>query len=155
MVGSCEIRLATKEDVHWMAPRLRQADKDEVKACGGWEAEEALRMSYEASEPCYAGSLSNGEVSALFGAAPITDNVGAVWLLGTDSIDLHPIPFLRLSKKLLPLVLEPYDLVCNFVDVRNTVHIRWLQWLGFSFLRKTNRGPFQLPFYEFARLSNV
>ena len=149
------IRLATDEDVEWLAPRLRQADKDEVKASGGWEPEEALRMSFEASEPCFAGLFGQGELAVLFGAAPVTDNVGAVWLLGTDLIETYPMSFLRWSKKFLPFIAEPYDLICNHVDARNTVHIKWLRWLGFHFLRKVNHGPFQLPFYEFARLSNV
>ena len=149
------IKLATEEDVRWMAPRLRQAHKDEVMASGGRTAEEALKESFEASEPCFAAINSQAEPVALFGTCPLTDNVGAIWLLGTNSIDDEPISFLRWSKKFLPFVLEPYDLVCNFVDARNTVHIKWLRWLGFSFLRRVNRGPYQLPFYEFARLKDV
>lgn len=149
------IRLATEEDIAYVAPRMRQADKDEVWASGGYEPEEALRLSYRASRPCFAGVNDKNEPSALFGAAPLSDNVGAVWLLGTNSIDTSPISFLRWSKKFFPYVMEPYDMVCNLVHAENAVHIKWLRWLGFSFLRKVKHGPEQQPFYEFARLSNV
>lgn len=148
------IRLATEEDIAQMAPKLRQADKDEVWASGAYLPEDALRASYSASEPCFA-AVADGEPHALFGVAPLTDNVGAIWLLGTDAIDTNPITFLRWSRRFLPFLMEPYDMVCNLVHARNTVHIKWLRWLGFCFLREVSHGPEQQPFYEFARLSNV
>jgi hypothetical protein len=30
-------------------------------------------------------------------------------------------------------MLRDYPRLCNVVDVRNTVAIRWLKWLGFEF----------------------
>jgi len=149
------IRLATEEDIAYIAPRMRQADKDEVWASGGYMPEEALRMSYRASEPCFA-AVNGDEPVTMFGVAPLTDNVGAIWLLGTDAItDKIPISFLRWSRRFLPFLMEPYDMVCNQVYAGNTVHIKWIRWLGFSFIRETKFGPRNNRFYEFARLSHV
>ena len=86
----------------------------------------------------------------------MSEEVGAIWLLGTDAITNDiPTAFLRHSKRFLPFLTEPYDMVCNIVDKRNEVHIKWIKWLGFSFIRELNYGPKDLPFYEFARLNNV
>lgn len=146
------IRLATEEDVAQMAPKLRQADKNEVWASDGYSPLEALRTSYSLSKPCFTAVLDD-EPLAMFGTVPILSNVGSIWLLGTDSVSKAPTSFLRWSRRLLPFLLQPYDMVCNLVDARNTVHIRWIRWLGFTFIRKTTHGPQQLPFYEFARLA--
>lgn len=145
------IRLATEEDIDYVAPRLRRADREEVWASGSFLPEEALRTSYRASDPCFAFITEKGPQS-LFGVAPVTDNVGAIWLLGTDEIDTNPIAFLRWSRRFLPFLIQPYDMVCNLVYAGNTVHIKWLRWLGFVFLREVEHGPEHLPFYEFARL---
>tara|TARA_R100001509_G_scaffold74845_2_gene41854 strand:+ start:2182 stop:2637 length:456 start_codon:yes stop_codon:yes gene_type:complete len=148
------VRLATEQDLDSMSTRLREADKKEVEASGGYQPEEALRLSYESSDTCFAFG-SPEDVWAMFGVTTMFDNVGAIWLLGTDAIDTNPIAFLRWSRRFLPFLLEPYDMVCNLVHAENTVHIKWLRWLGFAFIRKVSHGPKQLPFYEFARLSNV
>ena len=147
------IRLSEKKDIDYIAPRMRQADVAEVRASDGCSPLEALRMSYSLSEPCFTGMDGDTPI-AMFGAVPLLDNVGSVWLLGTDAIsESIPISFLRWSRRFLPFLMEPYDMVCNLVDARNTVHIKWIRWLGFNFLNKTIHGPEQLPFYEFARLA--
>lgn len=151
------VRLAVEGDITQIAPKLRQADKQEVWASGGYSPEEALRVSYRASEPCYAFVGPKG-LQALFGVAPTVlgnssgGTIGAIWLLGTDAIDTNPITFLRWSRNFLPFLIQPYDMVCNLVHAKNTLHIKWLRWLGFSVIRQVEHGPEHEPFYEFARL---
>lgn len=44
----------------------------------------------------------------------------------------------------------------NCVDQRNEVHINWLRWLGFKFVRIIPEyGIQKLPFIEFVRIRNV
>ena len=43
----------------------------------------------------------------------------------------------------------------NYVDSRHHRAVKWLKWLGFSFIREARMGPSDLPFYEFARLTCV
>jgi hypothetical protein len=92
----------------------------------------------------------------MFGVVPLGDGIGSIWLLGTDAITNEiPVAFLRWTKRLLPVLTEPFTLVCNAVDKRNVVHVKWLRWLGFTFIREVRLGPSDLPFYEFARLTCV
>jgi hypothetical protein len=44
------------------------------------------------------------------------------------------------------------EYVYNYTYAKNTVHHRWLKWLGFTFLRKVNLGPEGKPFIEFAKI---
>ena len=95
---------------------------------------------------------------AMFGVAPVQDRKewGSIWMLGTDDItDLVPISFLRCCKRFLPTFLSPYEMVFNLVDHRNTVHIKWLKWMGFSIIREVSYSPSNNKFYEFARLNHV
>jgi hypothetical protein len=79
--------------------------------------------------------------------------IGIVWMLCTPLIERYPFTFLRDAREILPVVHTLHPIVTNQVDVRNTVHIRWLQWMGFTFLRRIERwGAESRPFIEFARL---
>ena len=146
------VRLSVEEDIPLVASEMRSEDVEEIRASGGHTPEEALRIGYRASEPCFTAELG-GRPFAMFGTGPHEDKVGWIWLLGTDDIGTCPVSFLRWSKKMLPYLLQPYAMVWNLVDARNTVHIKWLRWLGFTLIRRVNHGPQQLPFYEFARLT--
>jgi len=86
----------------------------------------------------------------MFGVVP-EGKFGTVWLLGTDEIFTHASrDFLRLSKEWLSEVSAPFESVGNLVDARNTVHIRWLEWLGFEFIGvQSEFGVEKRPFLEF------
>ena len=50
---------------------------------------------------------------------------------------------------------KEYPLLVNYVDARNKVAIRWLRFLGFTFIRKIEKyGVGRKPFYEFVRISS-
>ena len=80
-------------------------------------------------------------------------------LLGTDAMldDLQDQrTFLRQSKEVLRELHHQFILLFNEVDARNTVHIRWLRWMGFTFVRyRPNYGTEGRPFYEFCKVSHV
>ena len=149
---------SVRSDIDYIAPRLREPDLREIKALGDFSAEEALTISYFGSKPkCYT-AIGKGVPVAMFGVVPFEENErwGSIWLLGADDVtNKVPIPFLKWTKKFLPILLEPYDMVCNIVDTRNEVHIKWIKWLGFSFVRELRHGPENRTFYEFARLNHV
>tara|TARA_B100000530_G_scaffold75944_1_gene45326 strand:+ start:1845 stop:2078 length:234 start_codon:yes stop_codon:yes gene_type:complete len=73
-------------------------------------------------------------------------------MVGTDGILDVSTRFLRESRKYADEMQENYPLLWNFVDAKNTVHHRWLQWLGFTLIRKIKYGVLQGDFYEFARI---
>jgi hypothetical protein len=61
--------------------------------------------------------------------------------------------FLRESKKTLAIMQNKYPVLFNMVDARNEVHVKWIQWLGFTFIKKhLHWGPENRLFYEFVRI---
>jgi hypothetical protein len=60
----------------------------------------------------------------------------------------------QLRKSYLVQTLQQnYDVLFNLVDERNTLHIRWIQWCGFTFVnRHPALGAEQRPFLEFVRI---
>ena len=44
-----------------------------------------------------------------------------------------------------------FDLLYNWVDARNKVHVKWLRWLGFIFINKHHNDQ-GIPFYEFVKV---
>lgn len=140
-------------DCVYLAKNLREADHNEVQAAVGKSDLEALVFSWAATKTPYA--IVNGETPAgIFGVVPVTQGVGAIWLLGTDELTQGRWTFLRESKKWLNKVSDDYQLLFNYVDERNTLHLRWIEWLGFTFInRHQHFGHEQRPFLEFVRIS--
>ena len=83
------------------------------------------------------------------GLAGVGDD-GAIWMLCTPEIERYPITFAREAKRYVDSREE--RLLWNIVDCRITVHLKLLKCLGFTFLRKFEYGPNNLPFIEFCRV---
>jgi len=152
-----EVRPTERDDAERLAPNLRQADLDEIKAGSGWNPYLALLVGIDASKECYTATI-DGEPVAIFGVCGDENpSVGRIWLLGSDIIKSHRIDFLRKSIEWVKHFQELYPVLYNNIDARNHVHIRWLQWLGFTFIQVfPNYGAEQRPFYQFVRMqSNV
>ena len=149
------VRRATRADAEYLAPRLREADVNEVRA-GGSEPLPALLSGLEHSLEPLVGVDPHGDPFCMFGVAPSPDPlVGCIWLLGTDAVRKYPLGFNRHCKAGIARFHEHFPVLMNCVDERNTVHIEWLRWHGFTFLRRLPIGIGGLPFLEFARLHHV
>lgn len=149
------VRPATLDDVEVLAPRLRSEDVEEVKAVLGFYSRAYLEDAVRASAPCYVMLGEQEELVGIYGVIPCLTqlNAGAVWMHCTDDLAKYPFQFLRRSKRGVEELLQSYDILFNHVDARNTVHIKWLQWSGFSFINlHPNYGEGKLPFYEFVRI---
>tara|TARA_Y100001963_G_scaffold83655_1_gene115939 strand:- start:3694 stop:4032 length:339 start_codon:yes stop_codon:yes gene_type:complete len=97
--------------------------------------------------------LADGVPAAMFGAGPAASGVGVIWLLGTDLLLGNTTRFLRESRFWMEQCARPYKLLFNYVDARNTVHIRWIEWLGFTFINQHDDfGVERRPFLEFVRI---
>ncbi len=149
-----QIRPAEPRDAAALAPRLRSADRREIQAAlGSTSPTDVLRRGVYASDPCFA-VVANGSVVALFGVVPIArlPETGSVWLLASDDFAARPAFIVRSSKAWLTTLHERYRVLTNYVDARNEVHIRWLRWCGFTFVRRIERfGAMGLPFHEVKR----
>ena len=140
------VRESVKADQAYLASRRREADQVELDA-HNVTAELALGMGFMFSQPCLTIE-HEGKPIGMFGVTPVdgVDEVGQVWLLGSDEINNIRVQFLKESKRWLEEISKDYEMLCNVVHEGNTLHHRWLKFLGFRFL-SANRHPF----FEFAR----
>lgn len=149
------MRPATLEDAVSLAPRLRQADLQELVASAGpCDPVVPLALGVATSVPCYALIARDGELSALLGVTPTVDRMcGAIWLLGTDAIERNARDFLRHTRSVADKLNDLYPVLFNYVDERNTVHRRWIEWAGFTFINRIeHHGAEKRPFLEFIRV---
>jgi hypothetical protein len=147
------VRLASEDDAAYLAPRLRKEDLDEIRANSGRDPLEALLYGVQVSTPAYTIIHDNNPV-AIFGAGPLPfPNLGFIWMLGSPELMKCQIPFLRQSKRWIEQMhTDVAPMLCNVVDARNEVHIKWLKWCGFTFIKRHEEfGVERRPFLEFAR----
>lgn len=149
-------RRSTPEDVTFLSQNLRAEDLRELLAAGSPSAEQSLSDGLHHSAECLTIHDEQGRAVAMFGVVPsVETGVGYVWLLGSDQLQFNKTQFLRRSREWVGALHQDFPVLTNFVDVRNEVHIAWLRWLGFKFLREVRGlGPGGLPFIEFARLTD-
>lgn len=153
------VRAARPGDAALLAASLRPADRRELAALGRAPLE-ALEEAISLSVEPLAAVTGDGRLIALFGAAPSRDApgggcacaLGTPWMLASPALEEVPRAFLRECRGWLDHIGRPFALLANCVDERNAVHIRWLRWCGFSFLRRLPLGPEARPFLEFVRL---
>lgn len=129
-----EIVPARASHVRPIADRMRQADRDEVAASSGSSPLHALSYSFRKSHYRWT-VLMDGQPEIMFGVGDVSilGGVGAPWLLATDAVNKVTREFIRQSRPLVRQLSARYDVLRNMVDLRNTVSIRWLEWLGFKF----------------------
>ena len=150
-----ELLPARTEHAYQLAPHMKQADREEVKAASGLEPLEVLLKSLELSEKAYA-ILAGDEVIALGGLVPLTQEIGIPWALTSDKITLYPKQFCKLTKGLIQEFHQNYPMLTNFCDARNTKTIRWLKWCGFQFVTKiAEYGVAKTLFVQFESKKNV
>lgn len=92
--------------------------------------------------------MPNGETA---GIAGVTDE-GSIWMLCTPVIEQYPHTFAREAKRFIDSRKEP--MLWNIADKRNTVHLKLLKFLGFTFGPELIHGPNDLPFIQFYRCVN-
>ncbi len=153
--GFSYFRLTTLEDIKYLAPRLRQEDKQEILAGSGLLPYEALLIGFKNSVIVFTIFNPKNKPVGIFGVDDLGNGIGAIWLLATKDLAKIQIAFLKQCREVVKFLNTKYKILWNFVDCRNQLHINWLRWCGFKFIRKLNRGVLQKPFYEIIRINNV
>ena len=146
------------EDCAILAPKMRQKDAQEVWHSCGESPLGALETSFNLSAVGEVNTIiaDDGEVIGMFGVVSHPNGVGTPWLLASDRLPEVAREFVPQSKKWVENMLEKHDVLYNYVFAENTISIRWLKWLGFSFIKKEeNFGANPAPFYEFAKAKGV
>lgn len=141
---------ATKEHAIEMAGKLRRADVEELKAVGKHNATKALIDSLDISVSAWTG-IYDGKPAFIFGVAdcPNHEKVGIPWMMGTPALDKCAKEFIKINPKYINYMRKRYNILINFVDVRNKRAIRWLEWLGFEMSDPKPYGVNNMPFMQF------
>ena len=146
-----EVTSPQPEHVTELARTMRQADRDEIAACGVPDPVEALQVSLYRSTWAYC-ALIDGEVAAIFGIAPwgsLVGETGVPWLLGSNVILKHRKVFMRMAPHYIELMRRVHPKLLNIVDSRNTLAVRWLRRAGFTVHPPSHVAPTGVLFHCF------
>lgn len=149
------VRRSIVPDVFPIAKDMRDADRDEVAAAVGMPPDQALLQGYVSSTECYTiYEINGGTPVGMFGFTEIDPKLSAcVWMLGSNRLLNNQWTLLRRSKEWVNRIQSRYPLLFNVIDRRNSLHIRWVEWLGFKFIRVIPQyGKQKLEFVEFVRV---
>lgn len=147
MLDKLEVVPASIHHCFLLSPNLRQADKDEIKAATGGLPLRSLVEGVKSSKQAWT-LLYKGQPVFIFGVVDL-GKLGAVWALGAEFPREIRKPLLRYSKWWLEWLSRDFEYVGNLIDCRNTVHIRWLEWLGFTMCEAHFRNGYK--FLRFAK----
>ena len=134
----------TKEVAIEAASNLLPEDRREVEEGHGHDPKLIIPLAYQGDSVYF--RVPNGELAGIAGV----EQDGQIWMLCTPAILKYPITFAREAKRYVDSRQE--KLLWNVVDIRNTVHIKLLRFLGFKFLRELEYGPNKLTFMEFCKI---
>lgn len=146
------LRLATEKDCIYLADNLREDDYREIQATTGLPALLSLIHGLKKSQVPLVICDKNNKVVAMLGVVP-NGLIGSIWMVGTPDLKKISVSFLKNCQGVFKVLKNNFHLLHNYVDARNELHIRWLKWMGFTFIKKHNHyGIEELPFYEFIKL---
>jgi hypothetical protein len=151
-------RPACIEDAHYLGPRLRQADLDELKASTGRNGEEALLCSLK--ESAMAWTLihpQTGKPLAMAGLCWLvgTNLIGIPWVLGAEFDRQAAGVFLKIFPLVWSYLHKFRPILMNMVDTRNHKAVRCLQRAGFILLGPFIWGVEQRDFYQLISCKGV
>lgn len=145
-------RASVPGDVAELAVTMREADRRELAVGGVALPFDALQRGFTYSTHPQTIVGTDGSPVAMYGVVPLGHRVGSPWMLGSDGLEEISVPFLRASQGVVADMLRDFDYLHNEVWEGNTLHIRWLKWLGFTVLDRPASRPYFLPFW---RTNNV
>ena len=158
-MAKVDIIEATLVHTEMLAPHMRDADVEEVRATYDVEPLEALRVGVKVASfarTCFI----NDELICMFGVSPLKvkddgggalSGVGAPWMLATNGFYRHIKSFVFHSREYIEEMLELYPILMNYVDERNVAARRWLKRAGFTIYDPEPWGVLKLPFHRFEK----
>ena len=142
---------AVATHVEELAPRLREADRREVRAAFGRPAGAVLRAGFRNAKRCWT-VLAGGHPIAMFGVGRRPHpRIGTAWLLASEDFERYGRQLRREGPYWVDALMIGHDVLTNFVPDENRVAVRWLSWLGFELLvLHRGAGAGGEDFWEFA-----
>lgn len=149
------VRPATMDDAHRIAPLLRQQDKVEVLAASGEMPEVVIPRAMRPPEGIVMfAETREKEPILIAGVRPFAPGVGTIWMVGTPLMEKRfGWALAREARKAVAEWHRVFPLMWNTAWAENDLHVRWLQFMGFSLLRRVQLRGFT--FIEFARYKHV
>ena len=143
-------RPATREDIAHVSANLRWADILEADAMYGIQPQ--LWLPEHQSKNTQALVVDAGYTIGLAGVEPWSPDIGQIWMVSTPQLYDHRYEFLRKCKRFIAEAHNTYPVLFNYVDARQTDHLKWLSWCGFRSVSLQKRGAYGLPFHEMIRI---
>ena len=129
------VRPATIKDALQLAPKVRVADREEIRASDGTSPLEALVVPFSIDKSknyTIVGNLNEG-VIGMFGACPTKDPAyGVAWLISSENLFKHTKQFMKECPYWISQMGNGYEYLYNWIDRRNWKSMKWLQFLGFE-----------------------
>lgn len=129
---------ATANDILEFAKNIRPMDAEEVKVVSGKTFKEHIGFLLEHLEDVWVIKC-DGDLIGIGGWYQVQMDWGLYsdgvlgWMLLTNAVEDHKIPFLRWSKKMVKTLLETYPSITNTLYAKNELHVKYLDFLGASF----------------------
>ena len=152
------VRPAILADAIQLAPKVRIADREEIRASNGSSPLEALVVPFtyeKARSYTIIGTAKEG-VIGMFGVAPTKDSeYGIAWLLSSEDLFKHTKQFIKECPYWVSQMSKGYTYIYNWVDRRNWKSLKWLQFLGFEAKEEIKQyGVGKLPFLLMIKETN-
>lgn len=145
-----EERESIEEDCQLLIDDLRPDDFNEVTTMTREHPLKPVVRGFRNSKMCRS-VIKDGNFIAMYGVCPTESHmVGSPFLLGTNRFLEIALPFARQCKSRVKEMQDLYPILWNFIDSRNTVHLRWLKWCGFKIINKKKIEG--IDFYEFIKI---
>lgn len=134
VVKECKpvLRASVDADVAELANHLREEDVLELAHSSGHTPLEAVRQGFEISNEVLTVTLA-GRVVMMVGVTGKPGYAGSPWMLATDDLKKIRKSFLRQGGAVQQRWLREYKHLENKVWTKNTTHVQWLKWLGYTF----------------------
>ena len=145
------LRLASEIDCIYLSENLRKEDIQEIQAVTGLPPLLSLLTGLKLSSVPLVICNADCKPVAMLGVVP-NGLIGFIWMVGTDDLKKISLSFLRNSKDVCDVLKGKHQILHNYVDKRNKLHINWLKWMGFSIINEVNYGIENRKFYEFVKI---
>lgn len=134
-------------DAYHVLDNLRPEDRRELEVSG--ETAESVVLETMCNEHIVSNVFYSPSTNLPMGLFGVSED-GRIWLISTPELPKHSIRFLKDSRKWIEEFHKDHEVLWNWVDARQTVHLKWLiKWLGFHITHSGNMNG-----YTFYRLEH-
>lgn len=135
MKAKVEFTPVTTEIIDRLFDQMREGDFNELVGHKYYDDPRRDFKSKIGNCEWASASYIDGELSGAFGVSPLSAAMGkhCVWVLTTNVVDKYPVTFYKESVRIAKWMRGNYHSLENWVDLRYTEAINWLDRLGATF----------------------